>query len=105
MPWLPALYRPKRRWRLPEQMDPLEYLDEHPNRENIWRSNYASLEEKVPEVLHDQASRGRIIVIVRTGSHEAIPFTGHRVGSANRKDKSDGQITARVLFDGTHGLV
>ena len=48
----PALYRPKRRLRLPEQMDSLESLDEHPNCENIWRSNCASLaplEEKVLE--------------------------------------------------------
>ena len=58
MPRLPALYRPKRRWRFPGQMDSLESLDEHPNCENIWRSNYASLaplEEKVLE--------GKIIVL------------------------------------------
>ena len=35
MPRLPALYKPKRRWRLPEQMDPLEYLEEHPSSESI----------------------------------------------------------------------
>ena len=62
MPRLPALYKPKRRWRLPEQMDPLEYLEEHPSSESIWRRNYATLallEEQVLEVLHEQASRDR----------------------------------------------
>ena len=60
---LPALFRPKRHWRLPEQADPLEHVDEQPNSEGVWRSNDASvapLEEKVLEVLHDQASRGQV---------------------------------------------
>ena len=35
IPRLPALFRRKRRWRLPEQTDPLEYLDEHPTCESI----------------------------------------------------------------------
>ena len=107
MPRIPAQYRPKRRLRLPEQMDPLEYLDEHPNCENIWRRNYttlAPLEEKVPDVLHDQASTGQITELSELEAKKQNPSLVIASLSANRKDKPDGQITARVLFDGTHGL-
>ena len=51
MPRLPVL-ADQRRWRFPGHMDSLESLDEHPNCQNIWRSNCASLaplQEKVLE--------------------------------------------------------
>ena len=87
---------------LPEQMDPLEYQDEHPNCESNWRSNYAALaplEEKVLEVLHDQALRGQIIVLTELEAKKQYPSLVIASLGANRKDKPDGQITARVLFD------
>ena len=43
MPRLPALYRPKRRWRLPEQRDPRNYMEEESEAEHPWRQNYATL--------------------------------------------------------------
>ena len=67
---LPALHRPKRRWRLPEQMD-------HPNTASL-----APLEDKVLEVLHDQASRGQTIVLSKM---EAILFIGHRLARCEPK--------------------
>ena len=85
-------------------MDP---LDEHPNCENIWRSNYASfapLEENVPEVLHDQASRGQIIVSTELEAMKQDPSLVIASSGANRKDKPEGQVAARVLFDGTKEL-
>ena len=107
MPQLPALYKPMRRWRLPEQMDPQEYLEEHPSSESIWRRNYATLaplEEQVLEVLHEQASRGQIIVLPEQESKERYPALVIASLGANRKEKPDGRITARVLFDETNGL-
>ena len=96
MPWLPALYKPKRRWRLPEQMDPMEHLEEHPSSESIWRRNYATLaplEEQVLEVLHEQASRGQTIVLLEQEAKERYPaFVIASLGAA------------RVLFDGTNGM-
>ena len=62
LPRLPALYAPKRRWRLPQQADPLDYAEDKAQGEGIWRRNYTSLaglSDKVLEVLHDQASRDK----------------------------------------------
>ena len=60
MPRLPALYKPKKKWRLPSQVDPLDYLEYAPDGSGVWRRNYATLREfesQVLEVMHDQASR------------------------------------------------
>ena len=37
MPRLPALYKPKKKWRLPSQVDPLDYLEYAPDRSGVWR--------------------------------------------------------------------
>ena len=61
MPRLPALYKAKKKWRLPSQVDPLDYLEYAPDKSGVWRSNYSTLcefETQVLEVMHDQASRG-----------------------------------------------
>ena len=43
MPRLPALYRPKKKWRLTSQTDPRAYLEEEGHEsESSWRRNYAS---------------------------------------------------------------
>ena len=63
MPRLPALYKPKKKWRLPSQVDPLDYLEYAPDRSGVCRRNYASLHEfesQVLEVMHDLAARGQI---------------------------------------------
>ena len=64
LPRFPALYAKKKRWQLPEQRYP-EDPDGNPNvGESVWRSNYSSLgplEDKVREVLEDQATRGQVL--------------------------------------------
>ena len=107
MPRLPTLYRPERRWRLPEQADPLEYLEKHPDTDTTWRQNYASvapLENKVLEVLHDQAKRGQVLVLSEGEARRRFPTLVVASLGAIREDKPDGEYIARVLFDGTHGL-
>ena len=42
MPRLPSLYKRKRRWRLPEQRDPLNYLEDERQSEKPWRQTHAS---------------------------------------------------------------
>ena len=62
MPRLPALCKPKKKWRLAEQADPTDYLDGAQNGDACWRSNYSSvgeLADKVTDVLDDQASWGQ----------------------------------------------
>ena len=41
MPRLPALFRPKRKWRLASQQDPLDYLEQSTDPDSVWRHNYA----------------------------------------------------------------
>ena len=81
--------------RLASQTDPLDYLEQTVDPGVTWRRNYASLEEfedKVMEVVHGSEARGkyRDWFVVSPGTQ--------------RKDKPGGQVTARVLFDGTRGL-
>ena len=61
LPRLPALYPAKRKWRLPEQSNPLDHLEGDAGGESAWRRNYTSLQEqsdKVVDVLEDQAEAG-----------------------------------------------
>ena len=43
LPRQPAVYHPKRKWRLTEQADPEEYLAKKHMDEAIWKRNYSSL--------------------------------------------------------------
>ena len=56
------------------------------------------------EVMYDQAARGQIIVM--TEPEAELRFPGLVIASlgAQRKEKPGGEVSARVLFDGTHGL-
>ena len=107
MPRLPALYKPKKIWRLASQAEALDYLEHAPDREGIWRRNYSSIqayEQQVLEVMHDQAARGQIVVMTEEVAKERYPNLVIASLGAQRKEKPDGKVTARVLFDGTHGL-
>ena len=70
LPRLPALYPAKKRWRLSEQGNPRNYL-EQVDTVSMWRTNCASLDvfsAKVLAVLEDQATRGQVIKMTE---HEA----------------------------------
>ena len=45
MPRLPAPYTKKKRWRLPDQADPMAYQEERAAEKGVWRQNYSSLAE------------------------------------------------------------
>ena len=66
LPRRPALYRPKRKWKLPGQENPDGYLDEGHDTEAVWRSNYPTVDElveKVEEVLEDQVERRQVLKV------------------------------------------
>ena len=66
MPRRPALFKPKKKWRLASQVDPPDYLEHAQDKEGVWRRNYSTLqafEQQVLEVMYDQASRGQFIVL------------------------------------------
>ena len=76
MPRLPALFKPKKKWRLASQVDPLAYLEHAPDKEGVCRRNYSTLqayEEQVLEVMCDQASRGLIIVLTENEAKDRYP--------------------------------
>ena len=107
LPRLPAQYARKKKWRLPEQADPLDYQEEKCSTERIWRRNYASVSEltdKVLAVMEDQAERGQVLKFTEREARERYPNLVVASLGAIRKDKPGGVVTAWVLFDGTHGI-
>ena len=106
-PRIPASYPRKKKWSLLKQMDPLDYLEEQSGGEAVWRQNYSSLEaytDKVLEVMHDQAKRGQVLRLSEEEAKKMFPNLTVASSGAQRKEKAGGAVTARVLFDGTHGI-
>ena len=107
MPRLPALFKPKKKWRLASQVDPLDYLEHAPDKESVWRRNYSTLqsfEQQELELMFDQASRGQIIVLKEKEAKDRYPDLVIASLGAQRKEKPGGKVSARVLFHGKHGL-
>ena len=61
-------------------------------------------ESQVLEVMYDQAARGQIIVMTEVEAKLRFPDLVIAWLGAQRKEKPGGKVSARVLFDGTHGL-
>ena len=102
MPRLPALYKAKKNGAFRPRWTRL-IIWSAPDRSGIWRGNYASLREfesQVLEVMHDQASRGQIIVMTESEARSRYPDLVVASLGAQRKQKPGGKMTARVLFDG-----
>ena len=99
--------RRKKRWQLLEQRYP-EDPDGIPNDEEaVWRSKYSSwgpLEDKVREVLEDQATRSQVLKLSEEEAKKRCPNIVVASLGAQRKDEKNGTYTARVLFDGTNGI-
>ena len=107
MPRLPALYRPKKKWRRATQQDPLDYLEQSVDPGSVWRRNFSTLatfEEQVLEVMHDKASRGQPMMCWEAEARRTYPNLVIASLGAQRKEKPCGKVVVRVLFHGTHGL-
>ena len=107
LPRLPALYAKKRKWKLAEQSKPDDWQEDLANDGGCWRQNYSTLwhyEKQVIQVLEDQADRGQVLKL--SEGEARVRFPGLVVASlgAQRKEKPNGEISARVLFDGTNGI-
>ena len=71
--------------------------------EAIWKRNYSSLTEwsdKVLSVLEDQASRGQVLKLTEADARTRFPNLVVASLGAQRKEKANGVVSARVLFDG-----
>ena len=107
IPRLPALYKPKRRWKLQGQPDPLDHLEDAVIGDPDWRRNYSTLDdlsEQVTTVLEDQAERGQVLRLTEEEARKKYPHLVIASLGANRKDKPNGVVSARVLFDGSNGI-
>ena len=78
MPRLPVLCRPKKKWRLAAQADPVDSVDEHQETGSAWRRSYVSIDELPDEALEvpcDQGQRGQVLQMsdqeARSGSSVA----------------------------------
>ena len=54
--------------------------------------------------MEDQTRRGQIIKLTEAGAKSHYPNLVVASLGANRKDKRSVEVSARVLFDGTHSL-
>ena len=54
--------------------------------------------------MEDQARRGQVIRLSESEDRSQFPDLVVASLGAQRKEKSGGVVTARVLFDGTHGI-
>ena len=107
MPRLPALYAKKRRWRLPAQVDPVAWQEDRAAEQGVWRRNYSSIaewSEECKKIMDDQAERGQVLKMSETDARRRFPGLTVASLGAQKKDKPGGAVTARILFDGTHGI-
>ena len=109
LPRVPAVYPRKRKWRLTEQEDPEAYLwyDVAQGADN---KNYASakeLAEAVKEQLELSVAKGHAMKLTeeearkKYGNSLVVASLGAQVKNGA---KETGDLTVRLLFDGTHGV-
>ena len=102
MPRLPALYKPKRRWKLPEQSDALDYLEAAVEGDPEWRRNstLAELSEKVAAVLEEHAERGQVLKLSEQEARKKYPHLVIASLGANRRRQAQrscvGESSVRV---------
>ena len=76
--------------------------------EGSWQANYKSLApltKEVQAVLDDQSARGQALKFSEEEARAKFPNLVVGALGAQQKDKPGGEITARVLFDGTNGIM
>ena len=101
MPGCPKLYTKKKKCWIPEQREQVD-VDEVLATQGVWNKNYSTLSSfraEVEEVLRDQAGRGQVLILPEVGARNRFPNLVVASLGAQRKDKSGGIVSARVLFD------
>ena len=76
-----------------------DYLEQVAEQGSVWR-----FESQVLDVMHNQATRGQVLVFSELEAKQRFPDLVIASLGAQRKEEPGGIVTARVLFDGTHGL-
>ena len=102
---MPALYKRKKKWRLPEQADSMDYMDEEQSGESAWKAYYATLAalaDKVTEVLDDQAERGQVLKFSEAEARSLYTNLVVERLSVPTAKTTESSLPG-VLFDGTNG--
>ena len=63
-----------------------------------------ALADKVKDVLDDQSERGQVLKLSEREARIQYPDLVVAALGANKKEKPNGVISARVLFDGSNGI-
>ena len=79
-----------------QQIDPSDYIEPEADADAVWRQNYSTLAEHADKSLRSDGRPGEW----RASTQD---LTIASLG-ANRKEKPGGEVSARVLFDGTNGI-
>ena len=88
----------------PNQADPVAWHEERAAGQGVWRQNYSSLAEWSQEcvkIMDDHAERGQVL---RWEAQRRFPGLAVASVGAQKKEKPGGEVTARILFGGTHGI-
>ena len=109
LPRVPAVYPRKRKWRLKEQEDPVAHLWQEPTcgADNKNYSSAAELAEAVESQLELSVEKGQAFKLTeheareKYGDRFVVAALGAQVKSGS---KETGDLTIRLLFDGTHGV-
>ncbi len=106
MPRTPAVYKRKRRWRIPEQADAEGWDGQSVS--GVWRDNYRSAKGQRAEVkrqLEEHVAQG---IAFKLAPSEAIArYPGLQVASLGAviKEGDAGEVkSVRLVLDGTHGV-
>ena len=105
MPRTPAVFPPKRKWRLSGQQDPFAYLEEDFGGGTC--SNYTSAvgyADLVEKTLRDQAGRGLVTIMSEAQARREYGdrLTIASLGALEKGVGSDGVMEIRIIHDGTH---
>ncbi len=106
MPRTPAVYRCKRRWRIPEQADPEGWKGQ--SFSGAWRDNYRSAKAQRAEVkrqLEEHVSQNIAFKLSPSDARAKYPNLQIASLGAVVKEGDAGEIkSVRLVLDGTHGV-
>ncbi len=106
MPRTPAVFEPKRRWRLQEQYEAEYYYGA--DAEGHWRDNYKSAQTHVDLIdrqLQDHVSRGLAFQVTAEEMKRLYPQGSIvSLGAVSKIDTPTTPDDIRIVMDGTHGV-
>ena len=87
----------------------LHWKEERTAEHGVWRRNYSTMaewSEECVKIMNDQAERGQVLRLSEEEAQRRFScLTVASLGAQKKKKKKPGgEVTARILFEGTHGI-